>query len=188
MTLSMQFTAMVVMVAGGIQAALTFDTYKQLFRPTYLWRQLATDLLFFLTQACILFYFLFLVNGGVLKLYLFLAIMLGVSMYYALFQHTYLRILDRLVRLFRVIVRGLIRLINTLVIRPITWILLQVFALVMLVYLLLQKLVLFIWKVVSWLVKPLIPEKIKKNGLSFLTKCSKIMYKLFIRIRSYFKK
>ncbi|MBR7554309.1 spore cortex biosynthesis protein YabQ [Allobacillus sp. GCM10007491] len=188
MTLSVQFLSMAVMVAGGIQAALTFDTYKQLFRPASFWRQIGVDIVFFLTEACVLFYFLYQINGGILKFYLFLAVALGISVYYALLQNWYLWLLDKLVRLVKGFVGMVLRILNRIVFQPIIWILLQVFTLIVFILHILQKVIGLIGKMVWWLVGPLIPEKIKRSGLSFLTKCSRIKDKLLFRIKAMMKR
>lgn len=188
MTLSVQFLSMAVMVAGGIQAALTFDTYKQLFRPASFWRQIGVDVVFFLTEACVLFYFLYQINGGILKFYLFLAILLGISIYYALLQRTYLWLLDKLVRIVKGFFGIILRIINRVVFQPITRILIQLFTLVVFIFYILRKIIALIGKIIWWLVEPLIPEKIKRSGISFLKKCSRIKDKLLFRMKEMMKR
>src|SRR5690625_5305057 len=167
MTISAQFLAVVVMTLGGLQAALAYDTYAILFRPRQFWNQIAIDLLFFLTQACILFYFLYTVNGGVLKFYLAIAVLLGVSVYYALFQTYYRRFLMWLIRLVQVIFQNLISLFIILIVKLIICLFKIILSCLIIIFIPIQKIFILLGKIIRTLLKPLMPREIQEISPSF---------------------
>jgi spore cortex biosynthesis protein YabQ len=91
MTLSTQFL--------GSLFGVMFDTYQRfLNRPKREhWIVFINDLLFWIIQALIVFYTLFLVNNGELRFYIFIALLCGFAAYQSLFKTIYLRLLETLI-------------------------------------------------------------------------------------------
>ncbi|WML42529.1 spore cortex biosynthesis protein YabQ [Neobacillus sp. PS3-40] len=96
MTLSTQFLTMLSMIGMGALFGVMFDTYQRfLHRPKR--RQLLVffnDILFWVIQALIIFYVLFQVNMGEVRLYIFIALLCGYAAYQSLFKRIYLRLLE----------------------------------------------------------------------------------------------
>ncbi len=99
MTLSTQFLTMLSMIGMGSLFGVMFDTYQRfLNRPKRKhWIVFINDLLFWIIQAIIIFYTLFLVNNGELRFYIFIALLCGFAAYQSLFKAIYLRLLEMLI-------------------------------------------------------------------------------------------
>lgn len=80
------------------------------------------EILFWMMQAGILFYILYRVNQGELRIYIVLASLFGFSAYQALAKQVYKRLLERLIRIFKAIYQGIEKLIKILLISPLRWI------------------------------------------------------------------
>jgi spore cortex biosynthesis protein YabQ len=99
MTLSTQFLTMLAMIGMGSLFGAMFDTYQRfLNRPKRKqWIVFLNDLLFWMIQALVIFYTLFLVNNGELRFYIFIALICGFAAYQSLFKGIYLRLLEILI-------------------------------------------------------------------------------------------
>lgn len=123
MTLTTQFLAMAVMIAGGIYLGAAMDTLKR-FEKLYRKRTLMNYTIvisFWLLQAFILFFLLYQVNYGELRLYIFLSVLCGYAAYRALFQGIYVRILERMIQMTMAMVRFFLRCFEILILKPIIW-------------------------------------------------------------------
>ncbi|WP_188207354.1 spore cortex biosynthesis protein YabQ [Alkalibacillus aidingensis] len=188
MTLSTQFVSMLTMVfAGGLSAAC-FDTYKQLGRPSIYWKQYFIDLLFFVTQACIVYFLLYLANGGVLRFYLFIALILGISTYYALFQQQYLKFLDRMVVVLIRIYYLLKKLLENLVLRPLVWLSILLFSIIVAIGRFLLRTIVALGKVVVTIILFFIPRIVKKPLISWFETCHNKINKGLKSLTSFVKK
>jgi spore cortex biosynthesis protein YabQ len=100
MTLSTQFLTMLSMIGMGSLFGVMFDTYQRfLDRPNRKsWIVFINDLLFWVIQALIIFYILFLVNNGELRFYIFVALLCGFAAYQSLFKGIYLKLLEAMIR------------------------------------------------------------------------------------------
>lgn len=101
MTLQVQTVTMLAMIIGGIYIGFAQDTYRRFAR---LWQKsrllvYLLEILFWLSQTVLLFYVLFRINDGEVRFYIFLACLLGFSIYVVLLQQIYLRVLDWLTRI-----------------------------------------------------------------------------------------
>jgi spore cortex biosynthesis protein YabQ len=124
MTLSVQFITMVSMITGGLYLGMALDTFRRFQRH---WRQNVffvyfMEVSFWLTQLFILYYILFRVNAGELRVYIFLACLLGFAMYQALFSKLYIRILERIITIILRIYQFLTRLVQLFFVTPIKYI------------------------------------------------------------------
>src|SRR5699024_5655404 len=107
MTLHVQLITMLTMIAGGVYLGCAFETYRRLtrgLRKSWLFLYVLELGLWFI-QTAVLFYMLFKVNGGELRIYVFLACLLGYSMYVVIFQKRHQQILEGSTRLIKAFFR-----------------------------------------------------------------------------------
>jgi spore cortex biosynthesis protein YabQ len=96
MSLTVQFYTMLSMVGMGSLFGVMFDTYQRfLNRPNRKsWIVFFNDVLFWIIQALLIFYVLFLMNNGEIRFYIFIALLCGFAAYQSLIKSIYLRILE----------------------------------------------------------------------------------------------
>jgi spore cortex biosynthesis protein YabQ len=179
MTLSTQFLTMLSMIGMGALFGAMFDTYQRfLNRPKQkAWIVFINDLLFWIIQALIIFYMLFLVNNGELRFYIFIALVCGFAAYQSLFKGLYLKVLEAAIQSVLAIYRFLKKSFQLLIYKPIIGLIMFIITVILtlgrglitlvkftfkvLLFVLkiilvpLQKIVLLFWK--------LLPKGIKKN-------------------------
>jgi spore cortex biosynthesis protein YabQ len=188
------------MIGMGSLFGMMFDTYQRfLDRPNRKsWIVFFNDLLFWVIQALIIFYTLFLVNNGELRFYIFVALLCGFAAYQSLFKGIYLRLLEAIINTVIAIYRfmrrafllliykpvlGLIQLIISIIILlgrglfslvkfilNILWIVLKV------IWVPIEKIMLLLWK--------LLPKTIKKSVEKLYNKTAGI----FMEIKNYLLK
>jgi spore cortex biosynthesis protein YabQ len=191
---------MLSMIGMGSLFGMMFDTYQRfLDRPNRKsWIVFFNDLLFWVIQALIIFYILFLVNNGELRFYIFVALLCGFAAYQSLFKGIYLRLLEFIINTVIAIYRfmrrafllliykpvlGLIQLIISIIILlgrglfslvkfilNILWIVLKV------IWVPIEKIMLLLWK--------LLPKTIKKSVEKLYNKTAGI----FMEIKNYLLK
>ncbi|WP_138419993.1 spore cortex biosynthesis protein YabQ [Aquibacillus sediminis] len=121
MTLTVQFVTIISMVAGGIYLGGAIETFK---RFEFFWKRktilsYVIEISFWLLQALILFYILYLVNQGELRFYILLALICGYATYKSLFENTYKRLLERVINISISIYLFIYRLLQLVVVKPI---------------------------------------------------------------------
>ncbi|TMN22335.1 spore cortex biosynthesis protein YabQ [Lentibacillus cibarius] len=121
MTLSVQFLTMISMTAGGFYLGMILDTYRRL---SIHWKsspfmKYFMEIIFWLTQTMVLYYVLFRVNSGELRFYVFLACLLGFSMYQGLAANVYKAFLEHMIRVVTAMYRFCKRTVQVLVITPV---------------------------------------------------------------------
>ncbi len=171
MTLSVQFITIAVMVLSGIYLGLIYDTFRRL---AIYWERkkfisYLLEISFWMLQACIIFYVLFRANAGEIRVYIFLAGLLGFSAYQALIKTIYLRILEKVINICRKIFRFFERLFSIFLFTPVKWLVQLCVTIVLFLLQAVIKTSLFILKIVFFpvillgrLLYPLIPENILK--------------------------
>ena len=192
MTLTVQFYTMLSMVAMGIWLGASLYTYKLFVHreKTAKWLLIIHDLLFWLVQGLLFFYVLLLTNEGEFRVYIFLAVALGFSMYQALMKQLYMNILKFLVMCVYQAALILKRLVMSIVFQPIRWLITFIISAIMFLLHLLLRLVHFtfrlVWKVLSIVCYPLIwllnvtiihriPEKWRTSMRLFFSKGAGIL-------------
>src|SRR5699024_4293439 len=100
MTLHVQLLTMIFMVLSGLYLGMALETFRR-FSP--LWRKnkflvYFLEICFWLVQTLIIFYVLYRVNAGELRLYIFVACLLGFATYQALIASLYKRLLEQVVK------------------------------------------------------------------------------------------
>jgi spore cortex biosynthesis protein YabQ len=164
MTLSTQFLTMLSMVGMGTLFGAMFDTYQRfLNRPKRKhWIVFFNDLLFWIIQAIIIFYSLFLVNNGELRFYIFIALVCGFAAYQSLFKGVYLWLLELLISIGITIYRFLKSTILVLIFKPVVGIARITIFMILLLGRGLFTLVKFIFKVLLFIVKYVILKPFQK--------------------------
>ncbi|MFP5116246.1 spore cortex biosynthesis protein YabQ [Bacillaceae bacterium C204] len=197
MTLSTQFFTLLSMIGMGSLFGAMFDTYQRfLNRPKRKqWIVFINDLLFWIIQAVIIFYTLFLVNNGELRFYIFLALICGFAAYQSLFKGIYLHLLEFVIKSIIAIIRLIKKTFHLLVYKPIVGLIQLIIIIIVAIGRGLLTLVKFISKVLLLIVKiilfplqkilllfwKLLPKSIKKSVEKLYNKTAGI----FQRIRNY---
>ncbi|KAB7704301.1 spore cortex biosynthesis protein YabQ [Bacillus aerolatus] len=122
MSLSVQFETMAAMVAMGLLFGMLLDTYQRFLKRPNRSRVLSffTDIMFWCTFGMLIFYCLYRINFGEIRLYIFLALLCGFSAYQALFKYLYLRLLERIILIIVNIFLFLKKCVYFLLILPVT--------------------------------------------------------------------
>ncbi|MCM3118200.1 spore cortex biosynthesis protein YabQ [Neobacillus sp. MER 74] len=200
MSLSTQFFTLLSMIGMGTLFGAMFDTYQRfLKRPKRKqWIVFLNDLLFWIIQAVIIFYTLFLVNNGELRFYIFLALICGFAAYQSLFKGIYLRLLEFVIKSVIAISRFLKKTFQLLIYKPIVGLVQFIIIIIIAIGRGLFTLVKFIGKVLLLIVKiivvpmqkilllfwKLLPKSIKKSVEKLYNKTAGN----FQRIRNYITK
>ncbi|MCM3768427.1 spore cortex biosynthesis protein YabQ [Neobacillus niacini] len=155
MSLSTQFLTMLSMIGMGSLFGALFDTYQRfLDRPKRkAWIVFVNDLLFWMIQAMLIFYALFLVNNGELRFYIFIALLCGFAAYQSLLKTTYLRLLELAIRTVISLARFIKRTFMMLIYKPIVGLIQLVIVIVMTVGRGLLSLAKFIWSVILYIIR-----------------------------------
>src|SRR5699024_11638556 len=101
------------------------------------------ELGFCFIQTAVLFYILFKVNEGELRIYVFLACLSGDSMYVVIFQKGYQKVLEGSIRLIKAFFRQVLAVVQTMLIPP-------VWAILTFLFKLLSGLMVFIIRLLSY--------------------------------------
>ncbi|MGG5254552.1 spore cortex biosynthesis protein YabQ [Neobacillus sp. SM06] len=200
MTLTTQFMTMASMIGMGALFGAMLDTYQRFLQRSKRkhWLVFINDILFWIIQALVIFYVLFLVNRGEFRFYILLALICGFAAYQSLIKRIYLRLLEWMI-LFVVHTANIIRqVLSLLVVKPV----IGLFQLAMFTILFIGRglftLVKFIFKIVllsiKFLSKPIrlillkiwkvLPKRFKKNVETFYNKTAGF----FSKIKNYIRK
>jgi len=150
MSLNVQFYSMIAMVGMGAYLGMALDTYHRFLYRGNRNRMIvfATDILFWVLQALLVFYVLYLVNEGALRFYLLLALLCGYAAYQSLLQSIYKKVLEFIIRLVIGIYRIIVKIILMFIINPIKWIIQLVIAILIFIYSVLIRLIRLLYNVV----------------------------------------
>jgi spore cortex biosynthesis protein YabQ len=200
MTLSTQFLTMISMIGMGSLFGVMFDTYQRfLDRPNRKsWIVFFNDLLFWVIQALIIFYILFLVNNGELRFYIFVALLCGFAAYQSLFKGVYLRLLEFMIKTAIAIYRFIRRAFQLLIYKPVIGLIQLVISIIILIGRGLFSLVKFVLNVLLFILKifwvpivkiililwKLLPKSIKK----YVEKLYNRTAGIFMEIKNYLLK
>ncbi|SFD73284.1 spore cortex biosynthesis protein YabQ [Lentibacillus persicus] len=172
MTLSVQFITMLSMTAGGFYLGIALDTFRRL---AVFWKQrvllvYCMEIGFWLAQTLLLYYVLFRANSGELRFYVFLALLLGFSMYKALAANFYKTLLEHVIRAIAAVFRFIERLVIIFIIKPIKFILQMFLAIIIFIAKLLWEIlrysVIIVFTPAVWLYRrifQIFPETIQKK-------------------------
>jgi spore cortex biosynthesis protein YabQ len=192
MTLSTQFLTMLSMIGMGSLFGAMFDTYQRfLNRPKRKqWIVFFNDLLFWIIQALVVFYTLFLVNNGELRFYIFIALICGFAAYQSMFKGIYLHLLEMLIKTIIAVYNFFKKTFHLLIYKPVLGLIQLVTIIILSIGRGLLTLVKFIFKVLLLILKViLIPlHKVLLIFWKLLPKgIKKIVEKLYNKIAGNFK-
>ncbi|MDR6120769.1 spore cortex biosynthesis protein YabQ [Bacillus sp. SLBN-46] len=158
MTLSTQFITMLSMIGMGSVFGAMFDTYQRfLNRPKRKqWIVFINDLLFWIIQALLIFYTLFMVNDGELRFYIFIALLCGFAAYQSLFKGIYLKLLEVVIQTVIATINFLKKTFRLLIYKPVLGLIQLVIAIIIAFGRGIFTLVKFIFKVVLFILKIII--------------------------------
>lgn len=157
MTISGQALTLLSMALCGFLMGILYDTYRTFERMYKMgtWLIWICDLLFWTSSTFLVFGTLLRVNEGIVRIYIFLGIGIGIILYLLTFREIYGMILKKIIQLCIVIYKGIIRSVQVLVIVPILYLYKTLFSLV--------KWILRIsWMIGKWICNPFI--KIGKSS------------------------
>ncbi|MFB1051063.1 spore cortex biosynthesis protein YabQ [Paraliobacillus sp. JSM ZJ581] len=121
MSLTIQFSTIMAMIGGGFYLGCAVDTFRR-FNVYWKGQRLlfySLEICFWSLQTLVLFYLLFLVNQGELRLYIFLAVFCGIAAYKSLFATTYQRLLEFIIHAMKSCYQVIVRLVRLVIVRPI---------------------------------------------------------------------
>lgn len=144
---------MAAMMLSGASLGLLFDGYRVLSGELRFprWIIPPLDILYWAVGMIAVFRVLFLSNGGEVRIYVFLALMIGVSFYFALLSDVFVKAIRWSVGRIKALIRTLIRLGDLLIVRP----LIALYRLVIVILGFLAALSIFLGKLVLQLLYPL---------------------------------
>ena len=193
MTLSTQFITMVSMIGMGSLFGAMFDTYQRfLQRPKRKqWIVFFNDLLFWVIQALLIFYTLFLVNKGEIRFYIFLALICGFAAYQSLLRNVYLHLLEWVIQTIISIYRLIKKTLHLLIYKPVIGLIHLVTVIILALGRGLWTLVKFVLRVLRWILTIIlgIIKRVLLIFWSLLPKgLKKSVEKLYNRMAGNFKK
>ncbi|HEO8421947.1 spore cortex biosynthesis protein YabQ [Niallia sp. FSL W8-0635] len=199
MTLSTQFMTMLAMVSMGLFFGISLDTYQYFLKRPIRKRSIVFihDILFWILQALLMFYVLFLVNKGEVRIYLVLALLLGFAMYKSLFQALYLRLLRKIISFCVHSYRFFIKVLVNVIYKPIKSIILfllsiiiafgkGLMALVSSIIRVLRFIIRILFKPIEWLLS-LLWLIVPKKGKLFVERISSKLAGYYFKIKKYLK-
>lgn len=155
---------MAAMVLSGAALGLLYDGYRVLSGELRFprWMIPPLDILYWAVGAVAVFRVLYLSNGGEVRIYVFLALLLGISTYFALLSGFFVQAIRWTIAQVRRLIRFSIRLFDVLVVRPIIALYrlcIAILGFLAALSIFLGKLVIQLlyplWKIAVWLVRPL---------------------------------
>lgn len=186
MTLSTQFITITSMMLSGVYLGASYHTFKRmerLWKSSIIWKYVL-ELLFWLVQAIILYFVLFLVNEGILRLYIFVAVLCGYAMFKSLFEQAFNRMVDLIIRIVLRIYRFIYRIVELIIVKPVVFIVSLVVVCITKIFTTLFSLILLLLKGLGWpfkmfisIISPILPKNVPKFLHPFYRIYSKIKRK-----------
>lgn len=162
---------MIAMVASGFYLGIARDTFSRFnkYWSSNVLLLYVMEISFWITQAFILFYVLFLVNAGEIRVYIVAACLLGFAAYQALAAKAYQWLLEEIIKIIAAIYRFISSLLHRMLVKPVIAIIQLVTACLFFILKLIKSMLLFCLKIlffpIIWTFKlcyRLLPKKLKK--------------------------
>lgn len=120
MTLQVQFFSLIWMLGSGVVLGVVFDVYRVLQKKLHIrgWLISLLDLLYWMGSTLFVFYVLLSSNDGQLRLYIFVALCLGLWIYFKKWSSLVIQIVLWLIKAFEMVIKWIFVLFDALVIRP----------------------------------------------------------------------
>lgn len=166
------------MVGAGLFLGASFDTYSRLRKESaYRWLRTIEDIFFWMLNGFFVFIWLKSVNEGEVRFYIFLAILLGFSIYKVFVQHTFKRVLEvaiyYVVKTYEVVTK----LLYVLIVKPLMLLFQMLMAIVLFIVGIVQSIMMYLYKLLKRIWDVLIVDKAFKALVS-----------LYKRVLNYTKK
>jgi spore cortex biosynthesis protein YabQ len=109
------------MILSGLALGVFYDIYRVVARLLRAVRKLQPifDIAYWIAAALLVFRVLYISNFGQLRMFVFLALLLGISIYYALLSGWVIRIIYGVIRAGKAVIRFCVRLFHAVIVRPI---------------------------------------------------------------------
>lgn len=182
------------MTIGGFYLGIATETYRRLsvvLKNSRVFIFLF-EISYWLLQTCLLFYVLYRVNNGEIRVYIFFACLFGYSVYVVMFRSLYKHLLEVIIKVTLTLLKGIIKAINALFVQPLIWIVQVLITIFLFIAQILYWILTRLLNVLSYplrllltILMKLIPEKTKNKITQFTRFCSTIIYKFNQRIRSF---
>ncbi|WP_430789369.1 spore cortex biosynthesis protein YabQ [Virgibacillus flavescens] len=166
----MQFMTMLAMILGGFYLGMILDTFRRASKhwKNSLFLTYFMEINFWFLQTLLLFYILYRVNAGELRLYVFLACLLGFATYQTLAAEAYKKLLEHLIKFILSIYRYISKGVRMMLVTPIVFVFTLLFtaisAIIQVLFLVLLTVLKIIFTPVKWiflLIYGILPEIIK---------------------------
>ncbi|KQL51644.1 MULTISPECIES: spore cortex biosynthesis protein YabQ [Bacillaceae] len=184
MTLTVQFLSMLSMAAMGVWLGAALDTYHRFIGKKHSFdiQTAVADFCFWTVQALLVFYILYQVNFGEVRIFVFIALMLGFAAYQAMFKRLYNKVLTGIIFFFKKLFAFLVIVIKTLLFNPVKWLLHICRRFAMMIVLTLWSLIFYLlWKPLYFVLSLLGVVKVAKKGQPIFEKikgfCDRLMKK-----------
>lgn len=180
MTIEIQFASFFSMIVTGFYLGCMFDTNERIARAIkgHLIFNFICQFIFWLIQSVLIFYGLVRVNGGQVRLYFVIAIILGYWLYFFWFRRVYQLILEKIIWLIQAVFLTFLKIANLLLIKPVKFVFQAFLTVVNLAIMIVMKLLSFLLLILSWLFRPIfliIPKNMRKYLVSLPQLYSKII-------------
>lgn len=110
------------MIGAGIYLGAAFDTYSRLrWQKKNRWLSILQDILFWILNGLFIFIWLREVNQGEMRVTIFLSLFCGYASYQALFQSSYKKLLEMIIKIIISFYRFIRRLLHIFLFKPIYW-------------------------------------------------------------------
>lgn len=136
MSLNVQFITILSMVGGGIYLGAAIETLRRFERY---WKKrpiiyYMTEVIFWMLQALVLFYVLYLANQGELRFYIFLSVLCGFAAYQSLFKSVYQRLLELLIKWIGATYRFVNKVVCVLIVNPVKMLIKLIFQILIIIW------------------------------------------------------
>lgn len=125
------------MTLGGIYVGMALETFRR-FKRYFVKHNLfvgTLEVIFWVLQTIVLYFVLYKVNSGELRLYIFLACLLGFSIYQVLIKRLYQHVLE-----------VAIKVVYHVIIIPVTWIGQTIYQVIVFFINIIRKILMLLWK------------------------------------------
>src|SRR5699024_2769857 len=131
---------------------------------------------------------LFKVNEGELRIYVFLACLLGYSMYVVIFQRGYQKVLEGSIRLIKAFFRQVFAVVQTMLIQPVWALLTFLFKLLSGMIVFIIRLLSYVFRSVLYCLRWLLPDALFKKASQTYNICSTMINKHLKNVKKFIHK
>lgn len=182
MTLHTQFVTMIAMVISGIYLGFATATFRRVEKK---WQarkvaKYSLEILYWLVQTCLLFYLLYQLNKGEMRFIFVPACLLGYSMYIVFCEKWYVKLLEKIIHIIKIVVSWIVKGLDALVVQPVIWLMKVIIRCSQFFYRFMKKILYFISYPLLLLIKRYIPKTFSNKISKIRATCSTIIDNLKI--------